>query len=423
MTTNLPYTIKLPAKTEISTCYWYTKGERGDCPDPHQLINSYSGQIDVDVQTKEGTFYSPSVSECNDPIKNPGCKLEVRLPYTSLKKLSLDNIPFRKHLESLQINLYSTTGETEITGKDLALKNEDFPRLDNTYSIPGSQDLRAQRFFDSLFQHAPVFLVSIAFIILAYFAIKKAISMVKSPSRKSSRKAIIQEQPLASPSVRSFPSGQALNSVVSAEISRQLSPFQDELKNLKSQVKFLENRIDLIGLSQELQASVAKPRGLFSEPMPQQVSLNTFGLTQPVESIQPIPPFQPAPLSVDLIKKAVASGDYTLISNHPHLFLSETLDSQQGLGEVKCFSIDGDQSQASSKSQSEFIAINCSDNTYLIPNIVPNSADPARTLKRHADKNNIYRNGQGGNFLNLEQLAVVQRNGDRFDLKKPGQIV
>ncbi|MCF8140605.1 MAG: hypothetical protein K9J75_05825 [Cyanobium usitatum Tobar12.5m-G36] len=421
MTTNSPYTIKLPAKTETSECYWYTKGVRGDCPNPAQLLNSYEGQVVIEAQTWEALFYSPSVAECNDPIKNPDCKLEARLSSASLEKLSLDNIPFRKHLESLGINFYSKTSETEIAGKDLARPNEDISRQGNNNSISGSQGSRDQGFFDPLFQHGPVLLGSFVVIIVACFAIKKAISMAKSPSQKSSRKAIIQEQPLASPSVRSFPSGQVLNSVVSAEISRQLFPFQEEIKNLKSQVKILET--DLIGLSQELHASVAKPRGLFPEPMPQQVSLNTGGLTQSVESIQPIPPFMPAPLSVDLIKKAVASGDYTLISNHPHLFLSETLDSQKGLEEVKCFSIDGDQSQASSKSQSEFIAINCSDDTYLIPNIIPNAADPARTLKRHADKNNIYRNGHGGNFLNLDQLAVVQKNGDRFDLKKPGQIV
>ena len=130
----------------------------------------------------------------------------------------------------------------------------------------------------------------------------------------------------------------------------------------------------------------------------------------------------PAPLSVDLIKKAVASGDYSLISIHPHFFLSETSESQQGLGDGKRFTIDGDQSQASSRTQSEFIAINCNDETYLIPNIVPNAADPARTLKRHADKNNIYRNGQGSVLLNLNELAVVQRNGERFELIKAGQI-
>jgi hypothetical protein len=421
MTTNSPYTIKLPAKTETSECTWYTKGVRGDCPNPAQLLNSYDGQIVIEAQTLEALFYSPSVAECNDPIKNPDCKLEARLSSASLEKLSLDNISFRNHLESLGINFNPKTSETEFAGKDLVRPNEDISRQANNNSISVSQGSRDQGFFDPLFQHGPVLLGSFVGIILACLAINKAISMFKSPSQKSSRKAIIQEQPLASPSVRSFPSAQALNSVVSAEISRQLFPFQEEIKNLKSQVKILET--DLIGLSQELHASVAKPRGLFPEPMPQQVSLNTGGLTQSVVSIQPMPPFMPAPLSVDLIKKAVASGDYTLISNHPHLFLSETLDSQKGLEEVKCFSIDGDQSQASSKSQSEFIAINCSDDTYLIPNIIPNAADPARTLKRHADKNNIYRNGYGGNFLNLDQLAVVQKNGDRFDLKKPGQIV
>ena len=420
MATNSPYTLKLPAKTETSDCYWYTKGVRGDCPNPTQLLNSYSGQVVVDAQTLQATFYSPSEAECSDPIKNAGCKLEAHLPYASLEKLTLDNISFRKHLESLGIIFNPPIPDPpKNSSKGLVEKGEDATKQGNLGSLQDSQGHGKHSFFDPLVQHGPAILGTFFIAIFGYFVIKKVESMLQVSSRKSSRRAIIQEQPLASSSGSSLPSVQALYNIVSEEIKRQLFPFHDELKNLRSQVKLLEDKLDLIGLSQELQASVAKPKRLFPEPISHQVSFNTH---VPIQPAQPIPPLPPAPLSVDLIKKAVSSGDYNLISSHPHFFLSETSESQQGLGDGKRFTIDGDQSQASSRTQSEFIAINCNDETYLIPNIVPNAADPARTLKRHADKNNIYRNGQGSVLLNLNELAVVERNGERFELIKAGQI-
>jgi hypothetical protein len=227
---------------------------------------------------------------------------------------------------------------------------------------------------------------------------------IKPTSRSTSRQATNSPQNQFS----QFTSTPA----TSIDSTKQITFLIDQLQKVTSKLNGLED--DIIGLSQRLQSIEGKT----SSPKIDQISpsFNTF-----ITSVIEAPP--PAPLSVDLIKKAVASNDYNLISAHPHFFLSETPDSQQGLADGKRFTVDGDQLQASSKTQSEFIAINCKDDIYLIPNIVPNAADPARTLKRHADRNNIYRNGQGGNFLNLDQLAVVQRNGDRFDLMKPGQIV
>jgi hypothetical protein len=137
---------------------------------------------------------------------------------------------------------------------------------------------------------------------------------------------------------------------------------------------------------------------------------------------QALPPTPPRPLSLELIREAVLTNNYSLISSYPHHFVSETIESRQGIGDVKRFAIEADQSQASGQTQSEFIVIPLFNQFYLIPNILPNAADPARTIKRHADKPNIYRYGQGSNLLNLARLAIVQRNGDRYELTNIGQI-
>ena len=419
MASNSPFTIKLPAKTEISNCFWYIKGKRDSCPNPYELNNSYNGQIVVDDKGWEATFYSPNIAECYDSVKKPDCKLEVRLSNIALEKLSLDNSQFKTHLESLGIVYDPKTKNPEVFVKVQVGKGKGDAGHDNLGTSHDSQDLEKQGFLDPIVQNAPTILGTFVIAIFGYIVIPRVYSKLKGATHKPSRRPIIHKQTLASPSGGSLPSVQALKNVIFEEIKHQLFPFHNEIKTLKSHIERLENKLETIALSQELHASVAKPRELFFEPMSQKVSLNTL---VPIHPVHPIAPSPPAPLSVDLIKKAIASNDYSLISAYPHFFLSETPDSQQGRADGKRFTVDGDQLQASSKTQSEFIAINCKDDTYLIPNIVPNAADPARTLKRHADKNNIYRNGQGGNFLNIDHLAVVQRNGDLFDLKKPGQI-
>ena len=117
MATNSAYKIKLPAKTETSDCYWYTKGVRGDCPNPNQLLHAYNGELVINDQALDAIFYSPSASECSDSIKNPNCILEARLPSASLEKLSLENVSLKKHLESLGINYNSKASNIQCSSK------------------------------------------------------------------------------------------------------------------------------------------------------------------------------------------------------------------------------------------------------------------------------------------------------------------
>ncbi len=129
------------------------------------------------------------------------------------------------------------------------------------------------------------------------------------------------------------------------------------------------------------------------------------------------------PLNLELIKQAIVTNNYNLIASSNHHFITETSESREGRLEKKQFQVDGDQSQSNIRASSEFIAIHCNDIFYLIPNIVPNSSDPLRTLKRLSDSNSIYLPSQGSNSLAITTLATVEKIGpSKYQLLKPGRL-
>jgi len=154
------------------------------------------------------------------------------------------------------------------------------------------------------------------------------------------------------------------------------------------------------------QRSVSKPSRSFSSQSGVVASSSAV-----LQNLQPAPSpaAPPSPLSIDLVKQAVAQADYSLIAPHSHLFLNETQESRQGKFERRRFDVLGDQSQSSSFANAEFIAITVASQTFLIPNILPNAADPRRTMKRHVDSNSIYRAGAGSNILRIDTLATLQQ--------------
>ena len=194
----------------------------------------------------------------------------------------------------------------------------------------------------------------------------------------------------------------------SSEINRQLLPLIQKIDLLAARLDSLETELTVI--SQKSQPSVS-----FSTPAVQQ----TTRPSQPV-----INNFAPKPrpaLDVDLIKLAVSTSDYELIKAFPHDFVTETLESRQGMEEGLRFSIDGNQDQSDQRAQSEFIAIPYLSETYLIPNLVPNAADPARTIRRFVERNKLYR-GSGDNLLSITELATVDRSGDSYTLRRSGRV-
>ena len=115
--------------------------------------------------------------------------------------------------------------------------------------------------------------------------------------------------------------------------------------------------------------------------------------------------------------------DYSFIASHSHLFLNETQESREGKFERRRFDVLGDHSQSSSFANAEFIGISVGSQTYLIPNILANAADPRRTMKRHVDSNSIYRAGAGPNILRISNLAILQRlSSSTFELAQLGSI-
>lgn len=383
-----PFNISIPAGTKVIQCSRFNQaGARVSCDNKNQLRNDYAGEIQYDSAKGTAVFKSPDFISCIEP-KQLSCIVEFTLPKSSLVALGASN---RNLSDLISTSTPATSSPQAETSQSLEL-----------YQIPPSEEPPLSGY---------ILPISIGAGILLFIGLACVVRDRWSPFSRSSNSA---KQPSSRQATR--PAQKQLNQFPSApapvnDSNKQIAFLTQQLQIVKSKISSLEDEI--ISLSQRLQDFEGKSSSLKSGQI--SPSLNTVNTT-----LFPSPP--PAYLSVELIKKAVLSCDYNIISAHPHYFLTETPQSQQGLEDVKRFMIDGDQSQSSSRTQSEFIAITCNSETYLIPNIVPNAADPSRTLKRHADKNNIYRNGQGAVFLNLDQLAIVQKNGDRFDLVSPGQI-
>ena len=201
---------------------------------------------------------------------------------------------------------------------------------------------------------------------------------------------------------------------INPEILNQLKAQQATLINqnieLSNRVSKIES--EMLGLLQQQQLASLRLERVTQPPSPQPSATQVPRVEHVV----------PQSLTIDVIKQAVLTNDYSLLSSYPHDFLTETDRSRQGIEESKRFQIDGNSSQANGRPQSEFIAIICCGSTYLIPNIVPNCSDPARTIKRLSDMNNIYKRGQGENYLMIKELAEVQKTGSFYELSKDGRI-
>jgi hypothetical protein len=196
---------------------------------------------------------------------------------------------------------------------------------------------------------------------------------------------------------------------ITKEIERQLSGTKQKVGILIKEVE--ELKTDLIDLRQKGNMPSIKASSVVSRG-----SDVSFSMQEP----QGYPPVLPPPLSLELIKQAVTSWNYQAIGSYELDFVTETSESREGLTESKTFAIDGNQSQAASRSTSEFIAISCQNTTYLIPNILQNAADPARTINRHLER--IYKRGVGADPKILAQLATVRKSGNCYELVEMGQV-
>lgn len=197
---------------------------------------------------------------------------------------------------------------------------------------------------------------------------------------------------------------------IAREVQKQLFPARQKIQDLDNKVSDLE--IKLIEQYQKDQSLNIK-----APPISSTVPDISFAMKEPATYLPPPPP---PPLSIDIIKQAVLDWSYQAIASYQFDFVTETIQSQKGEVDIKSFSIDGNQDQSDSRSQSEFIAISCQGASYLIPNILQNAADPARTISRHLER--IYKKGMGSDLKNLAKLAIVRRTGDCYELVEMGQV-
>jgi hypothetical protein len=199
---------------------------------------------------------------------------------------------------------------------------------------------------------------------------------------------------------------------IATEVMKQISPTIKKIQNdLDSKISNLVE-VKFMEQYQKDQALNIK-----APPISSIVPDISFAMKEPATYLPPPPP---PPLSRDIIKQAVLDWSYQAIASYQFDFVTETIQSQKGEVDIKSFSIDGNQDQSDSRSQSEFIAISCQGVSYLIPNILQNAADPARTISRHLER--IYKKGMGSELKNLAKLAIVRRTGDCYELVEMGQV-
>jgi hypothetical protein len=350
-------------------------------------------ELDSNGMITRADFFAPDQSSCSDAVARdfPTCDLHATFTGSELAELISSNRPLQ---------------EVENEGRSKAFKQEQFGGQQS--GSTGKTASNSNQLIDGII-NTPVYLPigALAVVLLLVLGRKHIVRLV-SPSQSRQRPS--QRQRSESVSFQS----QGLNPIFNAslesssELNRQLLPIIQKIDLLATRLDRLETELTVI--SQKSQPSVS-----FSSPPAQQ----TPRPTQPVIT-NSVPKPRPA-LDVDLIKLAVATSDYELIKPFAHDFVTETLESRQGMEDGLRFSIDGNQDQSDQRSQSEFIAIPYLDETYLIPNLLPNAADPARTIRRFVERNKLYR-GSGDNLLSISVLATVDRSGDSYILRDSGRV-
>ena len=338
----------------------------------------------------EAVFYARSRNDCTDERSVSSCDLSASFRANELDQLMADSPELKQYLANSASNPNANTNNP-VDGVNTEQPADDGPLALFTDVVGGN-----------------IVPIGALAVVLLVVLLRKRIVRLVSPSQSRQRPS--QRQRSESVSFQS----QGLNPIFNAslesssELNRQLLPLIQKVELLATRLDRLETEITVI--SQKSQPSVS-----FSTPATQQ----TPRPSQPVIT-NSVPKPRPA-LDVDLIKLAVATSDYELIKTFAHDFVTETLESRQGMEDGLRFSIDGNQDQSDQRSQSEFIAIPYLDETYLIPNLLPNAADPARTIRRFVERNKLYR-GSGDNLLSISVLATVERSGDSYILRNSGRV-
>ena len=358
------------------------KQKEGDCTTTNasKTLLPRKGQWIFDQTNETSSFASPNFKTCTDISK---CNIKL-----TFNKEQTDKIIDEYNLELRISSDQAKPSTTEINNESPPPSQQEAPES-SSISWP----------FILLVSSASLLVIALLVYIWSFFKPQKK----KSVGNRKRRP--ISDLSTPAPQLNDFTPQNDANSIrliISRldKLDNQMAEIQQEQAQAKLRLsRPLNNPKPSIGISE----STTQNANLVSTSNPSQKSS--------------------LPLNLELIKQAIVTNNYNLIASSNHHFITETSESREGRLEKKQFQVDGDQSQSNIRASSEFIAIHCNDIFYLIPNIVPNSSDPLRTLKRLSDSNSIYLPSQGSNSLAITTLATVEKIGpSKYQLLKPGRL-
>lgn len=409
MSTQIFRGITLPTGTPFSKCVQPQLGTWTDCTKLEKIKNEdgYVGEYQKAVQGDNvAAFASPSFDSCDtlSPQSSDTCKIVLKFNQGQVDWLEQ------------KIPIIAANNPPVLPKNPSVSAQKAQAKLDASYdSTSSEQPAQCTSPFDcSLAFVATNWLPLFSSLVVLFLLVLFKDNLYRLIFADDRAKRPIQRR-RESPTDSSSTASPSFDSLQSSNITYRLDANAQKLKSLDFKLNDIEMR--LLDLEQR---SVSNPSRSFS---------SQSGVVAPspgaLENLLPsTPPVAPPPsLSIDLVKLAVAQTDYSLIASHPHVFLNEMQESRQGKFERRRFDVLGDQSQSSSFANAEFIAIPVGSKTFLIPNILPNAADPLRTMKRHVDSNSIYRSGAGSSILRIDKLATLQQlSTASYELAELGSI-
>lgn len=409
----MPSTITLPADTPFIECYQsLNNNEWKQCTDVGRLTTQREGEFTLTPDNLQfaASFSGPTVKDCIGPDvdKVSSCDIQLKFSREQVQRLQEQKLIPNASTPSPPPPITNT----ESPESSLVVSQDDSPSpVPNQSGLVTEPSSPFERSVEFLTDNSLFLIPVLAFLFLILFFRDKLNYILFSDDRTKRT----NPPPRVSSTGSTSPSSSSFDSLGSSNIKYQFAEIAKEIKKVNSRLNQLE--LSLLDLEQR---SVSNPSLSFSSQSG--VVAQSSGTLQ---NLQPAPsPVAPPPsLSLELVKQAVAQADHSLIASHPHLFLNETQESRQGKFERKRFDVLGDQSQSSSFANAEFIAIPVGSQIFLIPNILPNAAEPRRTMKRHVDSNSIYRAGAGANILKIETLATLQQlSAASYELAQLGSI-
>ena len=402
--------ITIPKGAYFSECGQSISGEWEDCSNLGLInnANGYTGEFRMaTLGNNVAAFASPSFVSCDGPtVEKKDCIIELKFNQDQVRLLIDKQVPIESLLQPPVVNssgLISTTQNLESSMSS--------PSVTKTTTQPSECDSIFKCSLDFVAANWLLLFSSLVILFLLVLFKDKLYRFIfaddrTKPSRQPRRTTATNSSSRLPKSVESLSSSDIINRLDS--IDQKLKSFDSKLNDIDIRLLDLEqSSTSNLGQSFSNKSGVVSPSSGVLEK-----------LSSPASSAVPS-----TSLSIDLVKQAVAQMDYSLIASHSHLFLNEMQESREGKFERRRFDVLGDQSQSSSFANAEFIGISVGSQTYLIPNILANAADPRRTMKRHVDSNSIYRAGAGPNMLKISNLAILQRlSSSSFELAQIGSI-